>query len=317
MKAWLLENYGSPETFKLVDIPIPEPGEGQVLVKVKAAAINDYDWAMMLGKPYAYRLLFGITKPRNPILGMELSGVVEMLGAKVTSLKVGNAVFGDISDFGIGAFAEYVCVDEQALQRKPDSMTFEHAASLPHAAELAAQGLIELGQLQQGQKVLINGAGGGVGMLALQIAKTYQANVTGVDTGDKLQTMSAMGFDRVIDYRTEDFTQQGIRYDLILDAKTNRRPQEYLNVLSDEGKYVTVGGDWPRILQILIWRLFHKYRLHIVALKPKRNSELINELYAKGKLQPVIDGPYQFEEIPKLIEYFGHGRHTGKVIVSF
>jgi NADPH:quinone reductase-like Zn-dependent oxidoreductase len=316
MKAIVFTKYGPPETLQLKEVAKPTPGKNEVLVKVHATAVNDYDWSMVRGKPYAYRLLYGILKPKNHIPGMELAGTIEALGTNASLFKEGEAVYGDISEYGFGSFAEYVCVNEKALRRKPEKMSFEEASAISHASMLAVQGLLDIGRIQQGQQVLINGAGGGVGTFGLQIAKQYDAEVTGVDTGDKLAMMKSIGFDHVIDYRKEDFTRNGRRYDLILDTKTNRAPAAYARSLKPEGMYVTVGGKVTRFLQILIVGKLGKKNMHIVALKPNKDLDYINELFEAGKIKCVIDGPYPLTDVPKAIRYFGEGKHTGKVVIS-
>jgi NADPH:quinone reductase-like Zn-dependent oxidoreductase len=320
MKALVLTKYGSPDRLQLQEVPKPAPREEEVLVRIHATAINDYDWSMVRGKPYLYRLMFGLTKPKRTIPGMELSGIIESVGENVKSFKAGDAVYGDISDFGFGSFAQYICIHEDALVSKPDKMTFEEAASIPHASTLAHQGLIDVGNLQQDQQVLINGAGGGVGTIGLQIAKIYGAEVTGVDTGDKLKTMKSIGFDHIIDYKKTDFTKNGKRYDLILDAKTNRFPFAYARSLKANGKYITVGGTLSTLFLLLITKgwiaKFKKKHLHIVALKPNKDLAIINELFEAGKIKPVIDGPFKLSEVPQALQRFGDGKHEGKVIVS-
>jgi len=320
MRALILKKYGSPEVLQLREIANPTPRENEVLVKIHATAVNDYDWSLIRGKPYLYRLLFGILKPKHQIPGMELAGTIEALGPNANSFKIGDAVYGDISQYCFGSFAEYTCINEKALTLKPAKMSFEEAAAIPHAAMLAVQGLLDIGQLQKGQKILINGAGGGVGTLGLQIAKLYDAEVTGVDTGDKLKMMKEFGFDHIIDYKKEDFTNNKQRYDLILDAKTTRSTFRYLKALNPDGKYVTVGGYLIRLIQVLILKpwisVFSDKRVHMVALKPNKQLEYINEIFDAGKIRPVIDGPYELSEIPGLIQYFGEGKHSGKVVIK-
>lgn len=319
MKAVVSTEYGPPEMLQIKDIAKPVPGENQVLIKVHATAINDYDWSMIRGKPYLYRLMFGLFKPKNRVPGMELAGTVESLGKNASKFHVGEAVYGDISEYGFGSFAEYICINQQALIRKPHEMTFQQAAAIPHASLLAFQGLTDIGKIESGQKILINGAGGGMGTFGLQIAKLYHAEVTGVDSGEKLSLMKSLGFDHVIDYKKVDFTSNGQRYDLILDAKTNRAPRSYLSSLKPSGQYVSVGGSPSRLLQLLMYkwwaRKFTGKGLHILALKPNKGLDLINELFNDGKINPVIDGPYSLEEIPKVIQYFGEGKHVGKVVI--
>ena len=197
MKAYNIKNYGEPDkVLRLIEAKQPEPNNTEVQVKVCATTINDYDWCITTGKPFAYRLFFGIFSPRKKLMipGMEVAGIVEQVGNNVTKFKAGDAVYGDISEFGFGSFAEFLCIDEKALDQKPDGMSFEEATSIPHAAMLALQGLRDAGQIKDGQKILINGGGGGVGSFGLQIAKLYNADVTGVDTGEKLKAMETLGF---------------------------------------------------------------------------------------------------------------------------
>ncbi len=320
MKAIVCTKYGAPKDLQLKEVPKPIPKENEVLVKIYATAVNDYDWSLVRGKPYIYRLMFGFLKPKAQIPGMELAGVVGALGANTKKSKVGDLVYGDISAYGFGSFAEYICIDENALIHKPNTMSFEEATSIPHAATLALQGLIDVGKMQKEQKVLINGAGGGMGTFGLQIAKLYNAEVTGVDTGDKLETMKLIGFDHVIDYKKEDFTKNGQHYDLILDAKTNRSIFSYTRSLSPNGKYVTVGGNLTKLFLLLILKFwvskFSKKRMHIVSLKPNKDLDYINELFENGNIKPVIDGPFTLSEIPKAIQYFGEGKHKGKVVIT-
>ena len=321
MQALTFTRYGPPEkVLSIQDLPQPTPKENEVLVKIHATAVNDYDWSLVRGKPYIYRLMFGLFKPKNPVPGMELAGTVEAVGPGVRKFTTGNAVMGDTSDHAFGTFAEYLCVHEDALTHKPENMSFEEATAIPHASLLALQGLRDLGGIQAGQKVLLNGAGGGVGTLGLQLAKDLRCEVTGVDTGKKLETMRELGFDHLIDYKQEDFTRNGQHYDLILDCKTTRSPFAYLRSLSPNGKYVTVGGNLWRLLQLVLLRrilkaLFKK-DLKILPLKANKGLDYILELYQHGKLSCTIDGPYPLQEAPRLFQYFGEGKHTGKVVVK-
>ncbi len=320
MKAIQYTKYGSTENLQLKDVEKPIPKENQVLIKVHCSAINDWDWAMVIGTPLLYRLMTGLFKPKNKTPGMELSGTIESVGALVSTFKKGDMVYGDISDHGFGTFAEYICIDEKAIVHKPKNMSFEDAAAIPHAAMLAVQGLIDKGALQNHQKILINGAGGGVGTLGVQIAKQYNAHVTGVDSGDKHTMMQSLGFDEVIDYTQVDFTKNGMHYDLILDAKTNRSPLTYLKALKPGGVYVTVGGHLPRLLQHflcgpIISKIFKK-RFKIVALKPNKDLDYIHKLYESGDLKCSIDGPYSLSEVPQALQSFGEGKHQGKIIIS-
>lgn len=319
MKAIVCPKYGPPENLQIKDIPKPVPKEDEVLVRVRATAINDYDWSLVRGKPHLYRLLFGLRKPKNPVPGMELAGTVEAVGKEVTTFKTGDAVYGDLSDTNFGSFAEYASIPARALVAKPAGLSFEEAAAIPHATGLAVQGLIDVGNIQKGQRILINGAGGGVGTFGFQIAKHYDAEVTGVDTGDKLQRMKSLGFDHVIDYKKEDFTKNGEKYDLVLDAKTTRPTRSYLRALKSGGKYVSVGGHVAKMLQLVVLKPFisaaTSKSVHMVALESNKNLDFVHKLYENGRLKPVIDGPYPLEEVPRLIRYFGEGKHTGKIVV--
>jgi len=323
MKAYNIKNYGEPDKVLCpIEVEQPEPKNTEVLVKVRATAINDYDWCITTGKPFAYRLFFGIFSPKKKLMipGMEVAGIVEQVGNNATKFKAGDAVYGDISNFGFGSFAEFLCIDEKALTRKPDNMSFEEATSIPHAAMLALQGLRDVGQIKDGQKILINGGGGGVGSFGLQLAKLYNADVTGVDTGEKLKAMETQGFDKVMDYKKEDFTKSNRHYDLILDCKTNRSLWRFLSVLKPEGKYISIGGRSGKLLQMLymgpMLKIFSKKRLHMVMLKANKDLDYINKLYEDGKISCVIDGPYTFDKIPWAIQRFGDGLHNGKIVIS-
>ena len=314
MRAVILSAYNSPVVIK--ELSVPRPKAGEVLIQTRAVSVNDFDWSLIRGEPYVYRLLFGLLKPKRKIPGIELAGVVEAVGSEVSTFKPGDAVYGDISETRSGAFAEYVCVKQDALHAMSEKMTFEEAAALPHAAMLAFQGLVDLGKIQKGEKVLINGGGGGVGTLGLQIARMYDAEVTGVDSAEKLNMMKSIGFDFVIDYKQEDFTQGGKRYDLILDTKTTRPPAAYQKVLTSKGRYVTVGGSPARLIQLLLAKLAGQTNKHIVALKPNKDLAYINALFDAGRIKPVIDGPYNFDQVAMAIQHFGEGRHRGKVILT-
>lgn len=323
MKAYNIEHYGAPEkVLKLIETEQPQAKNTEVRVKVCATTVNDYDWCITTGKPFAYRLLFGIFNPKKKlrIPGMEVAGIVEQVGSNATKFKVGDAVYGDISQFGFGSFAEFVCIDEKALSRKPEAMSFEEAASIPHAAMLAIQGLQDVGQIKDGQKILINGGGGGVGSFGIQIAKLFNTDVTGVDTGEKLKAMKAQGFDSVIDFKKEDFTKSNQQYDLILDCKTNRSLWKFLKVLKPEGKYVSIGGKSGKLLQMLymspLLKIFSKKRVHMVMLEANKDLAYINELYEDSKIHCTIDGPYTFDKLPWAIQRFGDGLHNGKIVIS-
>jgi NADPH:quinone reductase-like Zn-dependent oxidoreductase len=321
MRALLYKKYGNPEkVLDIVEISTPEPKPNEVLVKVYATTINDYDWSLINGKPYIYRLMFGFWKPKNSTPGIELAGVIVKVGSQVKLFKEGDAVFGDISDYGIGSFAEYCCVNEKALLKKPDDISMEEAASIPHAAGLACQAFKQIGGLNSGQKILINGAGGGVGYIAFQLAKRFDCKITGVDSAEKIEVLNNLGYDRLIDYKKENFTQNGEKYDIILDCRTNKPAYSYLKSLSPGGKYITIGGKVQILLAVFLFgkivSLFSHKKLEVLALKPNHGLTEVLELIKEKEIKIQIDGPYRFEEIPRLIQYFGEGKHLGKIVVK-
>ena len=291
MKAVVMDSYGTPDVLELRDVAKPTPKADQVLVRVLAASVNDWDWGMLRGSP-ENRMLGGLLRPRVHILGCDVAGRVEAVGGDVKAFQPGDEVYGDLCKSGFGAFAEYVCAREAGLAHKPPEMTFEQAAAIPQAGMLAVQGLIDVGRIESGQKVLLNGAGGGVGTFALQIARLYGVEATVVDKPGKLDMLRAMGADYVIDYLKEDFTGRGKCYDLILDVKTDRSPFAYARALNLNGTYATVGGGIPRLLQILalgplLARLHHRH-MRVVGLKPNKDLGYMNELFEARKLQPVV-----------------------------
>jgi len=314
-----MDRYGTPDVLELRDVAKPMPKADEVLVRVLAASVNDWDWGLLRGAP-VNRLFNGLYRPRVHILGGDIAGRVEAVGGAVKAFQPGDEVYGDLCMSGFGAFAEFACAPERCLARKPARMTFEQAAAIPQAGMLAVQGLIDVGRIRSGQKLLVNGAGGGVGTFALQIAKLYDVEVTVVDKPGKLDMLRAMGADHVVDYLAEDFTRSGKCYDLILDVKTNRSPIAYARALNLNGTYATVGGSIPRLLQALVLgpvlaRLYHKH-VRIVVLKPNKDLAYMNGLFEAGKLQPVIDGPYKLADLPEAFRLFGTGDHKGKIVVT-
>jgi NADPH:quinone reductase-like Zn-dependent oxidoreductase len=318
MKAIVYTKYGTPDALQFKEVAKPAPRDDEVLIRVHAVSINDWDWGLLQGVPLANRLNNGLLKPKNKILGSDIAGRVETLGKSAKRFKPGDEVYGDLSGRW-GGFAEYVCARESSLSLKPPGMSFVEAAAIPQAAMLAVQGLLDKGQIRQGQKLLINGAGGGVGTLGVQIAKLHGVQVTGVDSSGKLDMLRTMGFDQVIDYTKEDFTRSGQCYDLILDVKTNRSVFAYTRALCPHGVYVTVGGSTVRLLQALLlgpWiSLITKKRIRMVLLKPNKDLAYMNELFEAGKLKPVIDGPYKLSQVPEAMRHFGQGNHKGKVVI--
>jgi NADPH:quinone reductase-like Zn-dependent oxidoreductase len=320
MKAVILERYGTPGVLEVRDVATPTPKADEVLVHVHAASVNDWDWALLRGTSLVTRILHGLFTPKVRIIGGDIAGLVEAVGEDVKAFQPGDAVYGDMCMSGFGAFAEYACAPETGLAQKPPGMTFEQAAAIPQAGMLAVQGLIDVGRIRSGQKLLLNGAGGGVGTFALQIAKLNDVEVTVVDKAGKLDMLRAMGADHVIDYLQEDFTRGGKGYDLILDVKTNRSPLAYARALKPNGTYATVGGSIPRLLQAfvlgpLISRLSNKH-IRIVTLKPNKDLAYMNELFEAGNLVPVLDGPYKLADVAEAFRLFGTGDHKGKIIVT-
>lgn len=318
MKAIVYPNYGSPDVLRLEDVPEPDPGDHEILIKVHAVSINSWDWDMLTGRPLEYRFLSGLLKPKSTLLhGCDIAGEVEAVGRKVTQFNVGDAVFGDLAEHGWGAFAEYACVRETDMTLKPSGMPFQEAACLSHGGNLAVQGLIDYGRIQAGQRVLINGGCGSTGTLAIQIAKLSDVEITCVDSTEKLDTMRSLGADHVVDYTKEDFTLNGQAYDLIFDVQTNRSVFDYTRALSPNGSYVTVGGRTSRILQLLVFKkMIKKHKLHMVGYKPNKDVKYLIALYDAGNLKPVIDTCYTLEETADAFRHFGEGRFKGKIVVT-
>jgi NADPH:quinone reductase-like Zn-dependent oxidoreductase len=317
--ALIRDRYGSPDVLEVREIARPVPKAGEVLVRVHAASLNDWDWGLLQGPS----LPFSRAAPK-PILGSDIAGRIAEVGGGVQRFRVGDDVYGDLSIFGAGGwggFAEYVCAREVALAPKPARMTFEQAASLPQAGQLAVQGLRAGGPLRAGLKILINGAGGGVGTIGVQLAKAHDVEITGVDRGSKLDLMRRVGFDHVIDYEQQDFTRNGRRYDLILDTKTARRPSEYLRSLNAGGTYATAGGPLMRdLFRVAISGLWTRpvlnKSLRLVMLKVGRDLSYLSERFEAGQLVPVIDGPYTLNQGREAFRRFGAGEHQGKIVFA-
>ena len=320
MKAIVYRKYGPPDVLKLEEVEKPIPADNEVLIRAHAASINSWDWDLLTG---TFQGRIGaFRKPRTNILGCDIAGTVEKVGSKVKLFKTGDAVFGDMSGFAArdwGGFAEYVCAREEVLALKSDKMTFEQAAAIPQAGVLALQGLHDVGNIMPGQKVLINGAGGGGGTFAIQIAKAAGAVITGVDSTEKLATMRSLGCEYVIDYTKEDFTKNGKQYDLILDVRTTRSVFDYNRVLSPNGIYVTVGGTTGRLLQFALLRMFISggKKMKLLGHKPTRQDlNTLTKLFEEGKMMPVIDKSYPLDELAKAFSYFGEGNFIGKVVIT-
>jgi NADPH:quinone reductase-like Zn-dependent oxidoreductase len=324
MKAIVYCDYGITN-LKLADIEKPTPTDDQLLVKVHAASVNPYDWHFIEGTPYIMRSMgVGLRKPKDTRLGVDFAGTVEALGKNVTQFKPGDEVFGGKG----GAFAEYVCPRAtRAVALKPANITFEQAASVNIAAITALQGLRDRGKVQAGQKVLINGASGGVGTFAVQIAKSFGANVTGVCSTRNLEMVRSLGADQVIDYTKEDFTKGAERYDVILDNVPNHSLSEIRRILKSDGKYVMIGGGGPndnrwvgpfgRVIYTMLLSPFvsQKMAMMMADMNP-RDLTLLADMMQTGKLKPVIDRTYKLSEVPDAIRYLEEGHARGKVVIT-
>jgi NADPH:quinone reductase-like Zn-dependent oxidoreductase len=320
MKAIVFNEYGSPDVLVLEDVAKPVPKENEVLIKVHAASVNDWDWGLLRGVPFVNRLTAGFPKPKKiKILGCDVAGKVEAVGKNVKQFQPGDEVFGDISKHGFGSFAEYVCAGENALAMKPASMTFEQAAAIPQAGVLALSGL-KKGQIKQGQKVLINGASGGTGSFAVQMAKSFGAEVTGVCRTSKLEFVRSLGADHVIDFMKQDFTKNGKRYDLILDLMAYHSFFDYKRALNPEGNYVVEGGATGRIFQILIFgsliSMFGSKKMGLLILEPNKGLSSLIDLFEAGNFVPVIDKCYPLSKAAEAMRYFGEGYKKGKVVIT-
>lgn len=318
MKAIVYTEYGPPEVLQLKEAEKPAPEDNEVLVKVHSASVNYSDWAFVRGKPFLVRLMpGGPLKPKTTILGADIAGRVEAVGKNAQQFQPDDEVFGDLAACGWGGFAEYVSAPEDALALKPVGMTFEEAAAAPQAAVVALQGLRDKGQLEPGQKVLINGASGGIGTFAVQIAKSLGADVTGVCSTRKMEMVRSIGADQVIDYTQEDFTKNEQRYDLILDIVANRSISDYMRALSPQGNYVAV-AFYPASLFLgpLISMIGRKKMGSLVAKPNVKDLVIIKELLEACKVVPVIDKRYPLSEVAEAVRYYGEGHAPGKLVIT-
>jgi len=318
MKAVVYTRYGPPDVLRLTDVETPVPKDDEVLVKVHGVSLNASDWEVLRGKPL-YSRIGGPFRPRHHILGSDIAGRVEAAGRQVTRFRPGQDVFADILS-SMGGFAEYVCVPEAAVVPMPPGLTYEQAAALPQAGAIALQGIQDKGQVRPGHKVLINGAGGGSGMYAIQLAKLNGAEVTGVDNAEKLEFMRSLGADHVIDYTRDDFTRTGRTYDLIVDVAAHHPAFAYQRSLMRGGRYLYVGGSVPTLLQVLligpvIGRAEGK-KIRLLAVRQgAQHLAPIVELCQTGKIATVIDRRYRLNEVPEALRYLGEGHAKGKVVV--
>lgn len=319
MKAVVYTEYGSPDVLQLKEVAKPTPTDDEMLIRVLAVSINGSDKEALIGKPF-YTRIGGLRKPRHQILGSDIAGQVEMVGKNIREFQAGDEVFGELPGYH-GGFAEYVCAPEKTLARKPASMTFEEAAAIPQAGVIALRGIRTKGQVQPGQKVLINGAGGSAGTFAVQLAKLSGAEVTGVDNTGKLDFLRSLGADHVIDYTREDFTKNGKQYDLILDFIAHRSVFAYARALRPNGTCFFVGGAVSVLFQILLLgpliRIAKSKKLRLLVV-PQNRSDLVSiaELCEAGKVIPVIDKQYSLSEVPEALRYVVEGCHKGKVVIT-
>jgi NADPH:quinone reductase-like Zn-dependent oxidoreductase len=321
MKAIVSTKYGSPDVMQLQEVARPTPKDDEVLVKVFAAGVNAADWRWLRGDPLVGRFMYGLLRPKNPILGADIAGRVEAVGKDVTVFQPGDAVFGDLSGGGFGGFAEYVCARADALALKPANLTFEQAAAAPMAAVTALQGLRTTGKIQPGHKVLVNGASGGVGTFAVQIAKSFGAEVTAVVSTRKVGQARSLGADHVIDYTQEDFTQNGQQYDLILAANGYQPISAYKRALSPAGTYVMTGGSNAQMFQAMLLGPWHfrtgTQKMGSGGAGPnQKDLGFVRELLAAGKVVPVIDRCYPLSQVPDAIRYVEAGHARGKVVIT-
>lgn len=321
MKAIVFTEYGSPDVLHFEEVETPTPNDDQVLVKIHASSINAGDWHILRADPFLVRLAFGLRKPNIAILGADIAGRVEAVGGNVRQFKPGDEVFGDISGCGFGGFAEFVCVPETALAPKPDGLSFEQAAAVPAAGVTALQSLRDTGKIQPGQNVLINGASGGVGTFAIQLAKHFGAEVTGVCSTRNIEKVRALGADHVIDYTQEDFTTNGKQYDLIHAANGHQSIWAYKRSLSPHGRYVMSGGAmaqmWEAMLLGPFVSMFSGKSMGNMLVKPNQDDlMMLKALLEAGDVLPVIDRRFTLGDVPDAIRYMEDAHAQGKIVIA-
>lgn len=319
MRAVLYDRWGGPEVLRLAEVEMPVPQVGEVLVRVVASSINAWDWDLLTGKRYFIRPPGFAKGPKQ--LGFDVAGIVEQAGHRASKFRRGDAVLGDLAFDGPKAFAEFVVMKETALVAKPDGMSFAHAAALPQAGLLAALGLSGAPEIKSGSRVLVNGAGGGVGLIAIQLAKLQGAHVTGVDSAVKRDPVSAAGADRIIDYSGTDFTKTGERYDRILDVVADRSPLGFIRALAPGGRLAVVGGTPGALLNVAtlgsMLGILAGKRLGVVLHKPRSiELERLASLCAAHQLTPVIDGIYPLDKVQDAFARYASGRFAGKIVLS-
>ncbi len=315
MKAMVYRKYGPPEVLRLEDVAKPAPKDGEVLVKIRAAALNPADWHFLRADPWPIRFAAGLSAPKKPILGADIAGTVEAAGRGVTRFKRGDEVWGDLSAAGFGGFAEYVATPEKALAMKPKNLSFEEAAAVPLAGGTALQALRDKGDVRQGDKVLVNGAAGGVGTFAVQIAKSFGGDVTAVCSAANADLVVSIGAAHAIDYATEDFTDHVGGYDVIVDMIANHSPGELKGALAPGGRCVMVGfGSMARLLWM---RLAGGRQIRSFVARPSvADLDFLKGLVESGQMKPVIDRRYKLAELPAAIAYLEEGHARGKVVIT-
>jgi len=319
MKAVVYSRYGSPDVLQIREIPNPVPTDDQILIKIHAVSINGSDRESLIGKP-GYVRMSGLLRPNNPILGSDIAGVVEAVGKNNAEFQDGDKVFGEIPGYH-GGFAEYICTSGRTMMRKPAGLTFQEASAIPQGGVIALNGIIKKGRVQAGQKVLINGAGGSGGTFAVQLAMLQGADVTGVDNTGKLDFLRSLGADHALDYTQENYTNNRNQYDLILDLTAHRSAFAYARPLKPNGTFFMVGGSLGTIFQILflgplIRRMTGRNVRMLMVPQNREDLIAITELCVAGKIRPVIDRTYSFDEIPEAMRYVSEGQAKGKVVIS-
>jgi NADPH:quinone reductase-like Zn-dependent oxidoreductase len=325
VKAIVRDRYGSPDVLELTDIDKPEPADEEVLLRVHAASVNPADWHFLRGVPYIARLQLGLGKPKHRVLGCDVAGHIEAVGKDVTMLQPADEVFGSPFMHGLGAFAEWVCISEDLLALKPATLSFEQAAAVPLAASTALQALRDHGRIEPGHKVLIIGASGGVGTFAVQIAKSFDAEVSGVCSTTNVQMVRSLGAEHVIDYTKEDFTHSGQTYDLIFQLAGTLSPSECRRALTPKGTLVISSGEsegrWigpvERVIKALVLSPFVSQKMASFTVKPNREDlQLLKQFIEDATLTPVIDRTYPLAQVPEAIGYVEEGHARGKVLIS-
>lgn len=320
MKAIVYEKYGSADVLEFKEIEKPKPKDNEVLIKVHATSLNYSDWHMMKGEPYIVRLWSGLQKPKDKVLGADIAGTIEQVGKDVSVFKIGDEVFGNVSECGWGGLAEFLTATEEALVLKPQNVSFEDAASVPQAAFVGVQALRDKGNIKSGHRVLINGASGGVGTFAVQIAKSFGADVTGVCSTSNLEMVKFIGADRVIDYKKESFLNSGEKYDLIIGANGNQSILKYRKALEPSGTYIATGGSMKQIFQAMLLgpliSMFGNRKLTNLYSTPSKELLLyLSNLLEEGKLKPVIDKTYPLSKTADAFRYCEKGHAKGKVVI--